>query len=216
MIPNNQQTNVKPYQPNYSKIHPLNIEIFGGKIPVFDKYLYNHLHRTADYSKSIADKLGIDYIELVYVSGLLHDIGKILIPTEILKKSSSLNCKEKEKMRKHTLESTFIIQKHLPPTDYTKNIIFNVFSHHEKYDGSGYPYGLKGDNIPLIARIISVADAYDALTNDRVYRKGISKESAIEEIKKNTGSHFDPEIVDKFLELIKKDELKNKNNYWIQ
>ncbi len=130
---------------------------------------------------------------------LLHDIGKIGISDSILNKPEALNDEEWIEMKKHP-EIGFRIAQATPEL---KKVAKYILYHHERFDGNGYPKGLKDFQIPLIDRILSVADAYDAMVNDRTYRKALSVEEAIQELISNSGTQFDPEIVKLFLEEIK-------------
>jgi HD-GYP domain-containing protein (c-di-GMP phosphodiesterase class II) len=137
------------------------------------------------------------FLERLHIAGLLHDIGKIGIPESILNKQGPLDDAEKKRMQEHSNVGAAI----LGPIKELEDAILGVKYHHEKYDGSGYPQGLKGDKIPLIAAIISVADTYDAMITDRPYRRGLSKSEAAEEIKRFSGRQFDPQIASAFIEL---------------
>ena len=145
-------------------------------------------------------------LEIIYLAGLLHDIGKIGVSEQIIDKPSKLTDKEFEEIKKHPIYSREMIDEALHNNSNMFNIeefkvIIDIASyHHERWDGKGYPYGLKGEEIPLTARIISVADTYDAMTADRPYRKALTADKALEEIKRNSGTQFDPTVVDHFLE----------------
>lgn len=161
----------------------------------------SHASRMEIHVVRIADKLKLGMVAKndLKLLAILHDIGKIGIDDSILKKTTSLTEDEWIEMRQHSsigynIASTI---KQLEP------IAYYILTHHERFDGSGYPHGLKGDQIPLLSRIIAVVDAYDAMTNDRVYRKALSKEDAIKEIILNKGSQFDPSIVEVFIDIIK-------------
>ena len=140
----------------------------------------------------------------MYVAGNLHDIGKIGIPDNILLKPGSLTEEEYTVVKKHPVSGSNIIG-HLGMWTDEQSIIRH---HHERYDGKGYPDGLKGKEIPFLSRILSVADVFDALTTDRAYRKKMEDEVAVEIIKENDGSQFDPEIVAVFMDLYNKGKLK--------
>jgi HD-GYP domain-containing protein (c-di-GMP phosphodiesterase class II) len=137
------------------------------------------------------------FLEDLHIAALLHDIGKIGVPESILNKEGPLTDEERKKIKEHTLVGITILQ----PISELEAAISGVKYHHEKYDGSGYPEGLKGEQIPLIASIISVADAFDAMITDRPYRHALSKEKAAEEIKHLGGKQFDPQIADCLFEL---------------
>ena len=169
------------------------------------------LMRVAYYSKQIARHLGYteDDCENVYFIALLHDVGKIGVPDAILKKQDKLTPEEYEMMKNHTIVGAHILKdiKMLP------GLCEGTLYHHERYDGTGYPYGLKGSEIPEIGRIISVADTYDAMTATRCYRKGMDPEIALQELKNNRGTQFDPDIVDTFLEIADQMEVPDYENH---
>jgi HD-GYP domain-containing protein (c-di-GMP phosphodiesterase class II) len=140
------------------------------------------------------------FIQDLRIAALLHDIGKIGIPGSILNKTTPLNEEERAIIKNHPLIGANIIKQ----VDDFKDVLLGVRHHHERYDGSGYPFGLKKNQIPLIASIISLADAFDAMTIDRPYQKALSVEEAIAEIKKNKGKQFSPCVVDAFLKIYSK------------
>lgn len=173
-----------------------------------DTYTSNHSQNVAFYGREIARKMKLPKhkIESVYKGGLLHDIGKIGIPENILLKPGKLSSEEFTIIKKHPVIGYEMI-KHI--TDYHKNGIHDiVLYHHERYDGNGYPNGLKGEEIPLVARIMAIADSFDAMTSKRVYRQEIDLETTLREIQKSKGSQFDPEITDVFLSLFEDEEKK--------
>ena len=143
-------------------------------------------------------------IEGIRVAGILHDIGKIGVPEGILLKFAPLTDAEFGVIKQHSTISARIIEKAELPRDVTSL----ARHHHERYNGNGYPDGLKGKDIPLGARILAVADTYEALLADRPYRKGFPKEKALEIIKEAVGTQLDPEIVPVFLELVEKGEIE--------
>jgi HD-GYP domain-containing protein (c-di-GMP phosphodiesterase class II) len=130
---------------------------------------------------------------------LLHDIGKMGIPDAILFKPGPLTEEEWEMMRQHPTHAYDM----LSPIAYLRPVLHIPYCHHEKWDGTGYPRGLKGGEIPLAARIFAVVDAYDAMTSDRPYRPAMSHEEAIAELRRCAGTQFDPEVVDVFLRVIR-------------
>ena len=130
-------------------------------------------------------------MENLHIASLLHDIGKIGTPERILNKSSELTIGERKVIQEHPLTGVTILQS----IKELGEAIPGIKYHHERYDGKGYPEGLKGKEIPLVASIISVADTFDAMTTDRPYRKALSKEQAVAELKRCSGAQFDPEII---------------------
>ena len=170
----------------------------------------NHSQRVALLAVRIGMELNLHQNELVelYWGGLLHDIGKIAIPDAILLKTGKLTPTEWRIMRRH-VEYGYEIVKHLEFLGKGRDVIHY---HHERWDGTGYPEGLKDGNIPLLARIFAVADAYDAMISDRPYQKARSHEEAVEEIKRNSGTQFDPMVVEAFLKISKEElmEIRTK------
>ena len=162
-----------------------------------DPYTGEHTKRVMEYSLSIGKAMGLSQKDMMdlRLSAILHDIGKIGIRDNILLKNERLTVDEYNTIMMHAVYGAEI----LTNIRQLKDIIPGVKWHHEKYDGSGYPEGLKGEQIPVIARIISVADTFDAMTTDRPYRKGLSVEAALEELKRYAGTQFDPEAVNAFI-----------------
>ncbi|WP_288526085.1 HD domain-containing phosphohydrolase [uncultured Clostridium sp.] len=175
-------------------IDSLNKELF-----LRHDYIKEHINRVKKYAVELGKKMNLSEKELKNLKMLakLHDIGKVGIPEEILSKPGKLKKEEYEIIKTHA-EKGYRIAMFNPEFE---KIAPCILAHHEKYDGTGYPLGLKGDEIPLLARIINVVDSYDAMTNKRVYKKSLSSEEAKKELKKNSGTQFDPIIVEKFLEL---------------
>ncbi|MFP4477885.1 MAG: HD domain-containing phosphohydrolase [Candidatus Izemoplasmatales bacterium] len=159
-----------------------------------------HSEVVAELSKKIGKAMGIksDDLKELELASLYHDIGKISTPDAILNKAKELNKEERLLMKKHTENGYNILR----AADHYSNLATYALSHHERWDGTGYPQGLKGQEIPLFSRIISIADSYEAMTADRPYRAGISKEEAIKEMKKHAGDQFDPKIVKIFIEKV--------------
>jgi len=156
-----------------------------------------HANRLSELARKIGLKLELSRTEMdeLELLATLHDIGKLGIDGHILNKTEPLNEAEWAEMKKHT-EIGFRIAM---STQELAPIAYYILSHHERWDGSGYPNGLKGEQIPLLSRILSVIDAYDAMTSKRIYSVAKSREEACDELKKNAGSQFDPHIVDIFL-----------------
>lgn len=164
-----------------------------------------HIVRMAHFSAALARRLHPDpsYAERLYHASPMHDIGKIGIPDSILKKPGKLTPEEWKIMRTHPEIGAKILGGSKNPT--TQLAAEVALSHHEKFDGSGYPYGLRGEEIPLGGRIVAVADFFDALTMDRCYRPAMDDATVLTMIREQSGIHFDPKIVDVFFEI--KDEL---------
>ncbi len=165
-----------------------------------DEHTGAHIQRMARYSEVIARRLGLneEAVESILYAAPLHDIGKIGIPDEILLKPGPLNEQEWEIMKKHTEIGAEIL--HGTPSGFVRVGETVALYHHERWDGTGYPRGLRGNQIPLAARIVAVADVFDALTSDRPYRKALSLKEAFQIIEEGTGSHFDPRVARTFLE----------------
>jgi putative nucleotidyltransferase with HDIG domain len=166
---------------------------YDSAIGLKDTYTGGHGRRVAHYSRLIAESMGLPEAEVDSVSeaALLHDLGKIAIPDHILTKPERLTSDEFAVVQNHPAIGAEILQS-MPPL---RRHATAVRHHHERFDGSGYPDGLCGADIPLAARIIAVADAFDALSSNRSYRCGVSADRALDEITKVAGSHFDPEVV---------------------
>ena len=165
-----------------------------------DTYTHGHSVRVAEYSKKLAEMNGKSKNECVdvYFAALLHDVGKIFVPAEIINKEGKLTDEEYEIIKEHTIKGSQILQS---ISEYPVLSIC-ALSHHERYDGKGYPHGLKGNEINEIARIIAIADAYDAMTSKRSYRTPIPQQKAREELIKGAGSQFDPDYTKLMVHLI--------------
>ncbi|MBI5873327.1 MAG: HD domain-containing protein [Candidatus Omnitrophica bacterium] len=176
-----------------------------------DHYTRGHTMRVTEYSLAIARRISNDknekpdgkFFEDLHVASLLHDIGKIGVPESILNKNGSLTDEERKKINEHALMGAMILE----PIRDLGSVILGVKHHHERYDGNGYPEGLSGEKIPLIAAIISVADSYDAMISDRPYRCAFTKEQAIVELERCSGTQFNPHIVKAAISLYRRGEL---------
>lgn len=166
-----------------------------------DHYTYAHSKNVARYAATLAVAAGLndDQVRTIYAAGLLHDIGKISIPEKILNKTGRLENDEYQIMREHVNNSIEMIR-HLPEMDY---LIPGVLGHHERWDGKGYPRGIAGEEIPVSARCLAIADVFDAMTTDRPYRKGLPLEFALEELNKCSGQQLDPNLTPIFVRLIR-------------
>ncbi len=163
-----------------------------------------HSHRLLQYAMKMADRLGLneDKKEQLRYVAVLHDIGKIGISKEILQKPGDLTRDEYHSIKKHPHLGAEFVQK----IRFLSNLAPLIYSHHERNDGRGYPQGLSGEEIPIVARIVAVLDAYDAMTSDRPYRGAMKKELAVQELKKHAGSQFDSTVVEKFLLVLEEHE----------
>lgn len=161
----------------------------------YDDYVYGHCERVANYSKMIAEKMGLHSYECeqLHLGALLHDVGKLKISKEILGKPGRLNYDEYCEVKKHSsLGYEVLIDTHLL-NDYP--IILNIaLAHHERLDGTGYPFGLKGNDLPLETRIVAIADSFDAMTSKRNYKTNMTKKEALNELR-NCKSMYDQELV---------------------
>lgn len=165
-----------------------------------DRYTYSHVERVVIYSRLLADKLKLsetDKSNLIY-GAYMHDIGKINIPKEILVKRMKLEKEEWEELKQHPDNGVEIIKS----VESLKDVIPLIKHHHERYDGKGYPNGLSGEEIPYLARLLTVVDSFDAMTSNRPYNRRKSYEEGIDELRKCSGTQFDPEIAKAFIEVI--------------
>lgn len=175
------------------------IEGWSRALDLRDRETEGHTLRVTTLTLKMAEAMGFSEQERVHIrrGALLHDMGKLGIPDRILLKPDSLTDEEREIMRMHP----FYAYQMLAPIAYLRPALVIPFSHHERWDGSGYPRGLKGEEIPLVARIFAVADVWDALTSDRPYRPAWSQQATLEYLKKNSGILFDPKVIDVFIKL---------------
>jgi len=193
----------------YTKMRKMYLETIralAAAIDAKDPYTKGHSERVAETSVALAQDLHLSDrdIENIEYTALLHDIGKIGIDDRILSKSSELSNEEFKKIKEHPIIGANIIE----PVDFLKNSYEAIYHHHERYNGGGYPDGLKAKDIPLCARIIGVADAYDAMGSDRPYRKKLSKEKILKEFTEQSGKQFDPQIVNALMLILKREREK--------
>lgn len=200
---------IKKYNERHERDNEIiseSIETFIGFIEAKDSYTNGHSKRVAIYTKLIAEEMGYTGEELdsIYYTALLHDCGKIGVPDNILGKPDRLTDEEFGIMKSHTVHGGEI----LSSFKSLSNVGDGALYHHERYDGKGYPVGLAGEDIPLIARMICVADSFDAMNTNRVYRKKLTKEFIMKEIETNKGKQFDPEIADVMIRLLKEGKIR--------
>ncbi len=183
----------------YERVAPT-IYALTAAIDAKDNYTFIHSMNVSKYAVTLAESLDMNAneIEIIRDAGMLHDIGKISIPESILKKTTRLTNAEYDVMKTHVENSTKMIR-YLPDMDY---VIPAVVGHHERYDGLGYPRGLSGEEIPLMARILTIADCFDAMTARRPYKQPMPISYAVSELQKNSGTQFDPGLVARFVSLI--------------
>lgn len=180
------------------------VECLADAIDAKDNYTNGHSGRVAAYSKEIARRYGYDekQQEKIFVMGLLHDVGKIGVPDEVINKPGRLTDEEFACIKKHPAIGYKILSNIKEMPELSAGARF----HHERYDGNGYPEGISGFDIPEVARIIAVADAYDAMTSNRSYRGVLPQEKVRDEIEKGKGTQFDPQFADIMLEMIDEDQ----------
>ena len=198
-------TSHSSYKSGYNE-HASTIYALTAAIDAKDHYTFHHSRNVAYYAAELAKAAGMsaDLVEIVRESGLLHDIGKIGIREDILNKPGKLTADEYDIMKSH-VENAVNIIRYLPSLDY---VIPAVFSHHERYDGKGYPRRLAEDNIPITGRILSIADAFDAITSIRNYKEASSPEEAVKILRSEAGKQFDPNLVEIFVDLVESKKLE--------
>lgn len=200
---------VKKSENELRKNYELTLDAWAKVLEYRDKETEGHSRRLVELSTDVARALNFSEEEIVYLrrGALLHDIGKLAIPDVILLKPGPLDIDERKTMEQHTV----IAKQMLSQVSFLQPSIDVVYSHHERWDGNGYPDGLKGDQIPLSARIFAVVDQWDALRSDRPYRKAWQIEKVIAYFRENTGIIYDPKVVDVFLTLVPDEEIKPIN-----
>ncbi len=208
---------IKDLKTAYDKEHILFIQTsvaLATAIDARDRYTHGHSERVSHYSlvivKELIDqgKLEFDreFMEAVQLSALLHDIGKIGIRDQILNKPSKLSPEEFDVMKTHVQIGASIVK----PVQGLNHLEDGILYHHERYDGNGYPFGLKGEDIPIIGRIVNVADSYDTVNTARAYKKAQNPKETFEELMKHSGTQFDPVVVNAFYEAFKKGKLSKR------
>lgn len=166
--------------------------------------LHGHVHRVSNLSVDLGRGIGLgeDDLDRLALAGVLHDVGKIHLDPAILGKPGPLDESERALMERHPELGFAMTRNRLDP-----KISEAILYHHERFDGDGYPFGLAGNGIPILSRIVLVADAFDAMTSKRAYQPALPSDFAVHEIRKNAGTQFDPDVVDIFMELAEVDAL---------
>jgi diguanylate cyclase (GGDEF)-like protein len=182
------------------------IQALAAAVDAKDTYTQGHSQRVAQYAADLATYVGRSQaeIDLIYRTGTLHDVGKIGVPDAILKKPDKLTDEERAVMETHPVLGEVIVRK----APQLEDTLPGVRHHHERWDGRGYPDGLAGERIPYMARVLALADTYDAMTSDRPYRKGLAVDFALNEIEKGAGSQFDPDLAPAFVAMMRAGQLQ--------
>ncbi|HEY6333124.1 MAG TPA: HD domain-containing phosphohydrolase [Blastocatellia bacterium] len=180
-----------------SEIHLATVEALATAIDAKDQVTHDHVYRVQVYACGLGRHFGLTgpQIEALKAGALLHDVGKIAVPDYILNKPGKLTAAEFDKMKIHTVVGAQIMER----VNFPYPVVPIVRHHHERWDGKGYPDSLKGEDIPITARVLTVADCFDAIREDRQYRKGMTRDQACQFLRDNAGSQFDPTVVDAFL-----------------
>ena len=202
-----QMRTIREYKSDLERAYMQTIEILRHVVESRDKETKGHSERVAMLAKELAEEIGLssDDVETIHVAGLFHDVGKIGIPDSILLKNGPLTEEEFQTIQGHPAEGERIIMSYAP----FKKLLNIVRGHHERYNGTGYPDGKSGEDICLGARVIAVADSFDAMMSNRTYRKGLGLDTALNELEKGRGTQFDPNIVDAFMKLVEKNGRAN-------
>lgn len=189
------------------KTHIETIQSLAAALDAKDPYTRGHSQRVAEMARLVASAMQLpeNEVEAVHYAGLLHDIGKIGVHDDVLNKVEKLTDEDWEKIRSHATIGADIVRH----VRFLQGVSDMIRHHHESYDGTGYPDGLKGENIPIGARILAVCDAYDAMTTERPYRKALTPERAVAELKSKAGVQFDPRVVEAFLQVLPAPDSEN-------
>lgn len=196
--------NLNKLEQKVDEINSLNhsfLTALAASIDARDPYTSGHSQRVAHWGREIANSIGLpkQQVDKVYFGGILHDVGKIGIEDDILNKEGRLSSDEFDRIKRHTVIGYEIVKQ----AGVFEDLLPAVRSHHERIDGLGYPDGLQGEEIPLIARILAIADAFDAMVSDRPYRRGMPAEKALQQIKAGAGTQFDKRLAQEFIQIIK-------------
>jgi len=193
---------LKKLYENIQAAYMSTVKALAQAIEARDRYTHSHSQNVTKYAVATAKEMGLSKqeVETLREACQLHDLGKIGIHDYILNKRDKLSKKEWQEVRLHSLRGAEILR----PLTFLNGVITLIRQHHERYDGRGYPEGLKGEKIELGARIIAVADAFDAIISERPYRKAYSKKYAISKLTEHSGTQFDPQVVKAFLKILKK------------
>jgi len=199
---------VRSYADELETSYDTTLKVLMAALDTKDEVTEGHCERVSKLTVHLARGMGAPEASLLDIErgALLHDVGKIGVPDTILKKPRALNKLEWEAMQKHPLLAGLIVSK----VGFLEGALPILLYHHERYDGQGYPFGLVRDKIPLEARIFSVVDSYDAMTSDRPYRSAMSYEDAMDELRRHSGTQFDPDVIAVFEKLMEdQPELRN-------
>ena len=180
-----------------------------------DPHTFFHCARVGRGSRQFAKALGLNAFEqaVMEYAGLFHDVGKVGVPDSILLKPGRLDVAEIEVMKSHPLKSAAIIEPMAQQVAFFKELLPGIYAHHERIDGTGYPFNLAADQIPLSGRLIAIVDSYDAMSNVRPYRKALAKDKILKELKDFSGRQFDEQLVKVFLELLPFIEKQDPNKH---
>ena len=197
-----QMRTIKEYKADLEKAYVQTIETLRHVVESRDKETKGHSERVAALGKELAEEMGLSQedVDMIHIAGLFHDVGKIGVPDSILLKNGPLSNDEFQTIKGHPAEGERIIQAYAP----FKQMLSIVRGHHERYNGTGYPDGKAGEEICLGARVIAVADSFDAMMSNRTYRRGLGYDKSVAELERGKGTQFDPKIVEAFMRLLEK------------